>query len=94
MYIVYTLLLSGFPQYLLYRSLGESLVLESPPKEDCQSILNMVWKYITELTNPNKFMHCVEIWIQFTAIHFSVSLKFSFEDKKVSVFYNSNVIGK
>ncbi|XP_012245871.1 VPS35 endosomal protein sorting factor-like isoform X3 [Bombus vosnesenskii] len=63
----------GFPQYLLYRSLGESLVLESPPKEDCQSILNMVWKYITELTNPNKFMHCVEIWIQFTAIHFSVN---------------------
>ncbi|XP_076750545.1 VPS35 endosomal protein-sorting factor-like isoform X2 [Xylocopa sonorina] len=63
----------GFPQYLLFRSLGESLVLESPPKEDCQSILNIIWKYITELTNPNKFMHCIEIWIQFAAIHFSVN---------------------
>ncbi|CAK9815608.1 VPS35 endosomal protein-sorting factor-like [Anthophora plagiata] len=63
----------GFPQYLLYRSLGESLVQESPLKEDCQSILNMIWKHITDLTNPNKFMHCVEVWIQFTAIHFSVN---------------------
>ncbi|XP_076626675.1 VPS35 endosomal protein-sorting factor-like isoform X2 [Colletes latitarsis] len=63
----------GFPQYLLYRSLGECLVQESPPKEDCQAILNVTWKYITDLTNPTKFMHCVEIWIQFTAIHFSVN---------------------
>lgn len=63
----------GYPQYLLYRSLGECLVRESPPKEDCQSVLNVIWKYITNLTDPNKFMHCIEIWIQFTVIHFSVS---------------------
>ncbi|XP_029053584.1 VPS35 endosomal protein-sorting factor-like [Osmia bicornis bicornis] len=63
----------GFPQYLLYRSLGESLIQESPPKEDCQQILNMIWKYINDLTNPHKFMHCIEIWIQFTSIHFSVN---------------------
>lgn len=63
----------GYPQYLLYRSLGECLVRESPPKEDCQSVLNVIWKYITDLTDPNKFMHCIEIWIQFTVIHFSVN---------------------
>nr|XP_031837161.1 VPS35 endosomal protein sorting factor-like isoform X1 [Nomia melanderi] len=63
----------GYPQYHLYRSFGECLIKESPPKEDCQTILNIIWKYITELTNPNKFMYCVEIWIQFTAIHFSVN---------------------
>ncbi|XP_053987502.1 VPS35 endosomal protein-sorting factor-like isoform X2 [Hylaeus volcanicus] len=63
----------GFPQYLLYRTIGECLVQEAPPKEDCQAILNITWKYITDLTNPTKFMHCVEIWIQFTAIHFSVN---------------------
>ncbi|XP_076300982.1 VPS35 endosomal protein-sorting factor-like isoform X4 [Lasioglossum baleicum] len=63
----------GYPQYLLYRSFGECLIQESPPKEDCQTILNIIWKYITDLTNPNKFMQCVEIWIQFTAIHFSVN---------------------
>lgn len=65
---------AGYPQYLLYRSLGECLVRESLPKEDCQSVLNVIWKYITDLTDPNKFMHCIEIWIQFTVIHFSVSL--------------------
>ncbi|XP_020282455.1 UPF0505 protein C16orf62 homolog isoform X2 [Pseudomyrmex gracilis] len=63
----------GYPQYLLYRSLGECLIKESPPKEDCQSVLNVVWKYITDLTDPYKFMHCIEIWIQFTVIHFSVN---------------------
>lgn len=63
----------GFPQYLLYRNLGECLVEEAPSKEDCQSILNMIWKYITDLTDPVKFIHCVEIWIQFTVIHFSVN---------------------
>ncbi|XP_015437883.1 PREDICTED: UPF0505 protein C16orf62 homolog [Dufourea novaeangliae] len=63
----------GYPQYLLYRSLGECLIQGSPPKEDCQTILNIIWKYVTDLTNPNKFMPCVEIWIQFTAIHFSVN---------------------
>ncbi|XP_076656449.1 VPS35 endosomal protein-sorting factor-like [Halictus rubicundus] len=63
----------GYPQYQLYRSFGECLIQESPPKEDCQTILNIIWKYITDLTNPNKFMQCVEIWIQFTAIHFSVN---------------------
>lgn len=80
---VRVLILLGFPQYLLYRNLGESLVLESPSKEDCQSILSMIWKYMTELTNPTKFMHCIEIWIQFAAVHFSVSLKFS-ERKNIS----------
>ncbi|XP_033326331.2 VPS35 endosomal protein-sorting factor-like [Megalopta genalis] len=63
----------GYPQYQLYRSFGECLIHESPPKEDCQTILNIIWKYLTDLTNPNKFMQCVEIWIQFTAIHFSVN---------------------
>lgn len=64
--------IAGFPQYLLYRSLGECLVQESPPKDDCQSVLTVVWNYIKSLKDPNKFMHCTEIWIQFTVIHFSV----------------------
>lgn len=61
----------GYPQYLLYRSLGECLVQESPAIEDCKPILNTIWKYMISLTDPMKFMHCVEIWIQFTVIHFS-----------------------
>lgn len=64
--------IAGFPQYLLYRSLGECLVQEAPPKSDCQSVLSVVWKYVTALKDPAKFMHCAEIWIQFTAIHFTV----------------------
>ncbi|CAD1481043.1 unnamed protein product, partial [Heterotrigona itama] len=62
---------SGFPRYLLYRNLGESLVSQPPPKQDCRSILDAVWTYLAELTNPANFMHCAEIWVQFTAVHFS-----------------------
>ncbi|XP_026666628.1 UPF0505 protein C16orf62 homolog isoform X2 [Ceratina calcarata] len=61
------------PAHLLYRSLGERLMQESPPKEDCPPILNMVWKYITHVKDPNKFIHCAEVWVQFTALHFSVN---------------------
>ncbi|XP_001604914.2 VPS35 endosomal protein sorting factor-like [Nasonia vitripennis] len=64
---------NGYPQYLLYRSLGECLIKESPPKEDCQHILNTVWKYMKGLNNYTRFMHVMEVWIQFTCIHFSAS---------------------
>ncbi|XP_033219620.1 VPS35 endosomal protein sorting factor-like [Belonocnema kinseyi] len=63
----------GYPQYLLYRSLGECLVKEPPQKDDCQSVLNTVWKYLGSLKDSTKFMYCAEIWIQFTVIHFSIT---------------------
>ncbi|XP_051172865.1 VPS35 endosomal protein-sorting factor-like [Leptopilina boulardi] len=63
----------GFPQYLLYRNLGECFVKEPPAKDDCQLVLNDVWKYLASLKDSTKFMYCTEIWIQFTVIHFSVT---------------------
>ncbi|XP_066588771.1 VPS35 endosomal protein-sorting factor-like [Prorops nasuta] len=64
---------NGYPPHLLYRSLGECLVKEAPTREDCQIVLNTVWKYITDLEDPAKFMHCIDIWVQFTVMHFSVN---------------------
>lgn len=63
---------SGFPQFYLYRSFGECLIKEAPPKEDCQPILNIVWKYMKSLKDSTRFMCIMEVWIQFTVIHFSV----------------------
>lgn len=63
----------GFPQYLLYRNLGESFLKEPPSKDDCQMVLNAVWKYLAGVKDSTKFMYCTEIWIQFTVIHFSVT---------------------
>ncbi|XP_057321431.1 VPS35 endosomal protein-sorting factor-like [Microplitis mediator] len=62
----------SFPQYLLYRSLGECLVKEDLPRDDCQTIYEIIWRYITSLQEPVKFMHCAEVWIQFVVMHFSV----------------------
>ncbi|XP_046425183.1 VPS35 endosomal protein-sorting factor-like [Neodiprion virginianus] len=63
----------GFPQHLLYRRLGQCLIQESLPKEDCKPVLNAVWQYVANLKDPVKFMQCAEIWIQFTVIYFSVT---------------------
>ncbi|XP_012275161.1 UPF0505 protein C16orf62 homolog isoform X2 [Orussus abietinus] len=71
--LVETCVNDGFPQYLLYRSLGECLLQESPPKDDCQLVLTTVWKYVVELHDPSQFMHCTEIWIEFVVTHFSTS---------------------
>ncbi|XP_012255846.2 VPS35 endosomal protein-sorting factor-like isoform X2 [Athalia rosae] len=61
----------GFPQYLLYRRLGQCLIQESLSKDDCRPVLSAVWQYIVSLKDPVKFMQCAEIWIHFTVIHFS-----------------------
>ncbi|XP_034937988.1 VPS35 endosomal protein sorting factor-like isoform X2 [Chelonus insularis] len=64
---------TAFPQYILYRNLGERLVQEEMPREDCQAIFEIVWKYIISLQDPIKFMHCAETWIQFVVMHFSTT---------------------
>ncbi|KAJ8664206.1 hypothetical protein QAD02_024471 [Eretmocerus hayati] len=64
---------NGFPQYHLYRSLGESFIKESPPKEHRKSILDTVWKYMKNLKDATRFMLVMEVWIQFAAIHFSTA---------------------
>ncbi|XP_014211908.1 UPF0505 protein C16orf62 homolog isoform X2 [Copidosoma floridanum] len=64
---------NGYPQHYLYRSLGECLIREAPSKEECQVILNSVWKYMKSLKESSRFMHTMEVWIQFAVIHFSAS---------------------
>ncbi|XP_058794245.1 VPS35 endosomal protein-sorting factor-like [Phymastichus coffea] len=64
---------NGYPQYHLYRSLGECLIRESPPKEDLQIILNIVWKYLKTMKDSTRFMSVMEVWIQFVAIYFSAT---------------------
>ncbi|XP_063972695.1 VPS35 endosomal protein-sorting factor-like isoform X1 [Diachasmimorpha longicaudata] len=61
----------GYPQYILYRSLGECLIQESPSKLNCQEVYDVVFRYIINLTDPGKFMHCTEVWIQFVVQHFT-----------------------
>ncbi|KAK0076450.1 hypothetical protein PV326_010778 [Microctonus aethiopoides] len=63
---------SGFPQYLLYCSLGQCLIKKTPPKDDCQAIYNNIWEYISSLDDTTKFMNCIEIWIQFIVVNYSI----------------------
>ncbi|XP_014223082.1 UPF0505 protein C16orf62 homolog [Trichogramma pretiosum] len=62
-----------YPQYHLYRSLGECLIQKTLPKQDSQNILNIVWNYMKNLKDSTRFMHVMEIWIQFASINFSAT---------------------
>ncbi|XP_041062285.1 VPS35 endosomal protein-sorting factor-like isoform X2 [Carcharodon carcharias] len=62
---------SGFPKHLLFQSLGLNLVLADPPENDRLQILNEAWKVITKLKNPQDYVNCAEVWIEYTCRHFT-----------------------
>eukprot|EP01090_Pellita_catalonica_P021810 TRINITY_DN8265_c0_g1_i1.p1 TRINITY_DN8265_c0_g1~~TRINITY_DN8265_c0_g1_i1.p1 ORF type:complete len:820 (-),score=152.51 TRINITY_DN8265_c0_g1_i1:35-2494(-) len=59
----------AFPQHQLYVALGVNIVLCPPPKEDVLPLLNDVWKVVTKITDPNKYMEVAEVWIEYPAKH-------------------------
>ncbi|OXB58794.1 hypothetical protein ASZ78_015992 [Callipepla squamata] len=62
---------SGFPKHLLFRSLGLNLALADPPENDHLQILNEAWKVITKLKNPQDYINCAEVWVEYTCKHFT-----------------------
>ncbi|NWU91801.1 CP062 protein, partial [Upupa epops] len=62
---------SGFPKHLLFRSLGLNLALADPPESDHLQILNEAWKVITKLKNPQDYINCAEVWVEYTCRHFT-----------------------
>ncbi|KAM5227979.1 VPS35 endosomal protein-sorting factor-like isoform 4-T4 [Ctenodactylus gundi] len=62
---------SGFPKHLLFRSLGLNLALADPPENDRLQILNEAWKVITKLKNPQDYINCAEVWVEYTCKHFT-----------------------
>nr|CAD7416064.1 unnamed protein product [Timema poppensis] len=63
----------GFPQYLLFRTLGLCLALADPPTDQRLQVLNDVWRVVTKLYDPAHYISCAEVWVQFAVRHFSVS---------------------
>uniref|UniRef100_F7C5U1 VPS35 endosomal protein-sorting factor-like n=1 Tax=Ornithorhynchus anatinus TaxID=9258 RepID=F7C5U1_ORNAN len=62
---------SGFPKHLLFRSLGLNLALADPLEGDRLQILNEAWKVITKLKNPQDYINCAEVWVEYTCRHFT-----------------------
>ncbi|PSN36151.1 UPF0505 protein [Blattella germanica] len=61
----------GFPQYLLFRTLGLCLTLADPPTDQRLQVLNDVWRVVSHLADPGHYVSCAEVWIQFAVRHFS-----------------------
>ncbi|GJQ78307.1 hypothetical protein Trydic_g22145 [Trypoxylus dichotomus] len=55
----------SFPSYLLLRTLGLCVSLCPPPIEHRRQVLNVVWKQMSSLNNPENYMNCVEAWIEY-----------------------------
>uniref|UniRef100_A0A665UVT5 VPS35 endosomal protein-sorting factor-like n=1 Tax=Echeneis naucrates TaxID=173247 RepID=A0A665UVT5_ECHNA len=62
---------AGFPKHLLFGSLGRSLACSDPPESERLTILNEAWKVITKVRNPQDYINCAEIWVEFTCRHFT-----------------------
>ncbi|KAF5301140.1 hypothetical protein FQR65_LT08970 [Abscondita terminalis] len=60
-----------FPLYILIRTLGLSVCACPPPKEHRRHVVNTAWHSISELTNPEHYISCVEVWIEFVVQHFT-----------------------
>ncbi|OCT64113.1 hypothetical protein XELAEV_180452141mg, partial [Xenopus laevis] len=60
-------------KHLLFRSLGLNLALADPPENDRLQILNEAWKVITKLRNPQDYINCAEVWVEYTCRHFTVN---------------------
>jgi len=59
----------GFPQHLLYRSLGLCLSVAEP--DSPSQLWSQVWHYISSLHNANHYVSCAEVWLPFVAQHFT-----------------------
>ncbi|KAE8284508.1 hypothetical protein D5F01_LYC17841 [Larimichthys crocea] len=62
---------AGFPKHLLFGSLGRSLACADPPESERLTILNEAWKVVTKVRNPQDYVNCAEIWVEFTCRHFT-----------------------
>nr|XP_048722212.1 VPS35 endosomal protein-sorting factor-like isoform X1 [Caretta caretta] len=58
-------------EHLLFRSLGLNLAMADPPECDRLQILNEAWKVITKLKNPQDYINCAEVWVEYTCRHFT-----------------------
>jgi hypothetical protein len=65
--------LAGFPQYVLFRTLGLCVVAAEPPREQHLTLLNAVWKVVSRLSDVSHYAACAEVWIEFTIKFFTVS---------------------
>lgn len=63
----------GIPLYLLLRTLGLCVTLCPPPAAQRRHILNIVWKYISQLDNAREYINCTEAWVPYVVQYFTVS---------------------
>eukprot|EP01132_Coremiostelium_polycephalum_P003249 gene3249-4069_t len=62
----------SYPKYQLYCSFGVNLVLGHPPKNLILTILNDVWKVVTNFENLKDYISVAEVFIEYVLTHCSI----------------------
>ncbi|EGC31165.1 hypothetical protein DICPUDRAFT_50342 [Dictyostelium purpureum] len=62
----------SYPKYQLYSTFGVNLVLGHPPKTQILSILNEVWKVVTNFENIKDYISVAEVFIEYVLTHCSI----------------------
>ncbi|CAK8684337.1 unnamed protein product [Clavelina lepadiformis] len=60
-----------FPKYVVYQTLGEKVVKADPPEAERLPLLNEVWKVLVKIRNPEHYMACAMIWVEYVAKNFA-----------------------
>lgn len=63
----------NFPPHILLRTLGLCVSICPPPTEHRREVVNIAWSAISNLTNPEEYISCVEAWVQFVVKYFTVA---------------------
>lgn len=55
----------------LYLTLGQSLIISPPPKNQRLPILNDVWKVVTKIEDPEEYVEIAVVFVQYLLMNFS-----------------------
>jgi len=62
----------SYPKYQLYSTFGVNLVLGHPPQNQIKTILNDVWKVVTNFENIKDYISVAEVFIEYVLTHCSI----------------------
>ncbi|KAF2072220.1 hypothetical protein CYY_006465 [Polysphondylium violaceum] len=71
----------SYPKYQLYSTFGVNLVLGHPPQNQIKTILNDVWKVVTNFENIKDYISVAEVFIEYVLTHCSDILRHIIPDK-------------
>lgn len=82
------------PSRLLLRTLGLCVSVCPPPSEQRVQVVNMVWHAIGNIGSPDDYIGCIEAWMQFVVVHFTVRQRKEVSERRFFVLFGFFLIAE